>query len=174
MVTLALVMMWSGIAAAQTEWVLYEGNPVVPRPEADEWPGFLRWIEAVIVVDGTYHMFFTGTRIAFTIDHEIGHATSTDGINWTMDPGNPVLTPEAEGDWQVNSFYSLAVVHDGREFLMWYGAEVVPPHLQNTDEIDTRDPPNAVSQIPGMAEISSWPTPKYCGSLWVGSRRMRC
>jgi hypothetical protein len=70
--------------------VLYEGNPVIPGPEADERPGYLRWIEEVIVVDGTYHMFFTGSSVAFTVDHAIGHATSPDGISWTKDPGNPI------------------------------------------------------------------------------------
>ncbi|MCG6948946.1 MAG: hypothetical protein LJE93_08555, partial [Acidobacteria bacterium] len=59
------VLMWAGTATAQTEWVPYEGNPVIPGAEADEWPGLYRWPEAVIVVDGTYHMFFTGTSVAF-------------------------------------------------------------------------------------------------------------
>jgi sucrose-6-phosphate hydrolase SacC (GH32 family) len=127
---LAVVMMPAVMAPAQTEWVLYEGNPLVPGPEADEWPSLYRWIEAVIVVDGTYHMFFTGTRIAFTIDHEIGHATSSDGITWTMDPRNSVITPKAEGGWVVDSFYSLAVVHDGNEFLMWYGGQDPDGHCQ--------------------------------------------
>lgn len=121
LVALGLVMMWAATTAAQTDWVLYGGNPVVPGPEADEWAGRHRWIEAVIVVDGTYHMFFTGTAVAFTYDHEIGHATSPDGISWTMDPQNPVLTPETEGDWEVTSFLNLAVMHDGTGFRMWYG-----------------------------------------------------
>lgn len=117
----AVVITWSVTAAAQTEWVLYEGNPVMPGPEADEWPGLLRWAEAVIVVDGTYHMFLTGTSVSFTVNHEIGHATSPDGITWTMDPHNPVLSPETEGDWEVNSYLSLAVIHDGTGFRAWYG-----------------------------------------------------
>ena len=121
LVALAVLMMWAGTAASQTDWVLYEGNPVIPGAEADEWAGLFRWPETVIVVEGTYHMFLTGTAVAFTYDHEIGHATSPDGISWTMDPQNPVLTPEAEGDWEVTSFLSLAVMHDGTEFRMWYG-----------------------------------------------------
>ena len=115
------VLMWAGTATAQTEWVPYEGNPVIPGAEADEWPGLYRWPEAVIVVDGTYHMFFTGTSVAFLVAHEIGHATSPDGISWTMDPQNPVMTPEAEGDWEADSYVSLAAIHDGTQFRMWYG-----------------------------------------------------
>ena len=121
LVAVTVMIAWAGSTAAQTDWVTYDGNPVVPGVEADEWPGYLRWIEGVVVVDGTYHMFFTGTSVAFRYDHEIGHATSPDGINWTMDPHNPVMSPETEGDWEVTSFLSLAVMHDGTEFRMWYG-----------------------------------------------------
>jgi predicted GH43/DUF377 family glycosyl hydrolase len=121
LLTAAVVMTWSVTAAAQTEWVLYEGNPVVPGFAADEWPGNMRFLDAVVVVDGTYHMYFTGTAVDFGVNHEIGHATSPDGINWTMDPQNPVMTPEDEGDWEVTSYCSLDVLHDGNEFQMWYG-----------------------------------------------------
>jgi predicted GH43/DUF377 family glycosyl hydrolase len=108
-------------AVAQTQWLLYPGNPVIPGLVEDEWPDNARWIEEVVVVDGTYHMFFTGTSAAFTVNHEVGHATSPDGIAWTMDPENPVMTPQPEGDWEVTSIVSLAVIHDGAEFRMWYG-----------------------------------------------------
>jgi hypothetical protein len=38
-----------------------------------------------------------------------------------MDPQNPVMKPEDEGDWGVDSYISLAVIHDGTQFRMWYG-----------------------------------------------------
>jgi predicted GH43/DUF377 family glycosyl hydrolase len=38
-----------------------------------------------------------------------------------MDPQNPVMTPEAEGDWEADSYVSLAAIHDGTQFRMWYG-----------------------------------------------------
>jgi predicted GH43/DUF377 family glycosyl hydrolase len=117
---LALVIL-ARTAVAQMVWIPYEHNPVIPSPEADEWPGLMRWVESVVLVDGTYHMFFTGTRVYFWVDHEIGHATSTDGITWTMDPNNPVMVPETEGDWDVSLFFGLAVIHDGIQFKMWYG-----------------------------------------------------
>ena len=121
LVALGVVLLCAGTVAAQTEWVLDERSPVIPAVEPDEWPYIARRTEDVVAVDGTYHMFFTGTAVQFTYDHEIGHATSPDGITWTMDPQNPVMTPESEGDWGVTSYISLAVIHDGTEFRMWYG-----------------------------------------------------
>jgi hypothetical protein len=122
MVTLALVMMWSGIAAAQTEWVLYEGNPVVPRPEADEWPGFLRWIEAVIVVDGTFHMWYTGLAEDFS-EARVGYATSPDGLSWTKDPGNPIEELEEPGGFAEQAQVLLHA--DRRECEMFYNVPTV-------------------------------------------------
>jgi predicted GH43/DUF377 family glycosyl hydrolase len=124
------VLLWTGAATAQFDWVPYDDNPVIPGVEAGEWPENARWIEEVVLVDGTYHMFFTGTSGAFFYDHEIGHATSQDGIDWTMDPKNPVMVPEAEGDWDVISYLAVSVVHDGTEFLMWYGAVAEEGHCQ--------------------------------------------
>lgn len=50
---------------------------------------------AVAKVGGIYHMWYSGrksTGSASVTDDafQIGHATSTDGINWTKDPQNPV------------------------------------------------------------------------------------
>jgi sucrose-6-phosphate hydrolase SacC (GH32 family) len=115
------LLLWTATATAQFDWVLYEHNPVIPGLEPGEWPENARWIEEVVLIDGTYHMFFTGTSEDFSVDHKIGHATSQDGITWTMDPINPVMSSEPEGGWDVTSYLALSVVHDGTEFLMWYG-----------------------------------------------------
>jgi hypothetical protein len=51
----------------------------------------------------------------------VGHATSPDGIAWTMDPANPVLTRGDVGDWDEYLWApALAVVFDGDQFHMWY------------------------------------------------------
>ena len=113
----------AGAAGAQMVWVPYENNPIWPPPEDGTWCDTGRWVDWMVLVDGTYHLFFVGTStpLANLNDWAIGHATSTDGINWEMDPANPVMTPQAEGDWQVTAFIGHPVIHDGKEFRMWYG-----------------------------------------------------
>jgi sucrose-6-phosphate hydrolase SacC (GH32 family) len=55
----------------------------------------------VIEVNGTYHMYFWG-RDQPGADPlywywDIGHATSSDGVTWVMDPSNPALVRGAAG-----------------------------------------------------------------------------
>ena len=118
---LVLFVASAGTATAQSVWVVDQHNPVIGPVEPGSWWESFRWSEAVVNVDGVYHLFFTGSAATFLVDHAIGHATSVDSINWQMDPNNPVFVPAAEGAWQVNSYLSAAVIHDGYEFRMWYG-----------------------------------------------------
>ncbi|MGD8441183.1 MAG: hypothetical protein PVG53_11640 [Holophagae bacterium] len=118
-----LLIVCACVASAQDEWVPYPGNPVIGPPASGTWESALRGVEGLVVVDGTYHLFFTATATEPFYDHAIGHATSPDGINWEMDPANPVLTPETEGSWHVSSLISAAVYHDGELFQMWYGGD---------------------------------------------------
>jgi predicted GH43/DUF377 family glycosyl hydrolase len=117
------LIVFACVASAQDEWVQYPGNPVIGPPSSGTWDSVVRAVEGLVVVDGTYHLFLTGTATTALRDHAIGHATSTDGISWQMDPANPVLTPETEGSWQVQSLISAAVLHDGEVFHMWYGGD---------------------------------------------------
>ena len=119
---LVIVLCTAAVAGAQMVWVPYEGNPIWPPPEPGTWCDQGRWVDWMILVDGTYHLFFNGGPNRFSsVDWAIGHATSTDGIHWEMDPANPVMTPETEGGWQVISLAGHPVIHDGNEFRMWYG-----------------------------------------------------
>ncbi|MGD8439142.1 MAG: hypothetical protein PVG53_01305, partial [Holophagae bacterium] len=62
-------------------------------------------------------MWFTGT------DGEasgVGHATSEDGVVWTMDAANPVLTAGEAGEWDETELWLPQVVFDGEQFHMWY------------------------------------------------------
>jgi hypothetical protein len=120
----AVLLLVPGLAAAQTEWVEHQGNPVVGPAEPDAWDGGYRWIGTVLEVNGTYHMYFYGNSAGsspYYEHHEIGHATSPDGLSWEMDPTNPVLTMGAEGEWDDSSVGAPAVIHDETGFRMWYG-----------------------------------------------------
>ena len=77
-----------------------------------------------VLFDGSiYHMWFRGLDQNFD-PTGIGHATSSDGLPpWEMDPNNPVLTRGDPGEWDDQTLWSAAVVHDGSQFHLWYNAE---------------------------------------------------
>jgi len=92
-------------------------NPVLTLGDPGEWDDDWVYISNVVKVNNIYHMWYTGGD---GLDHYyIGHATSSDRINWTKDIANPVLItgPENwESDWVAASF----VIFENDTFHMWY------------------------------------------------------
>ena len=110
----------AGMAGAQTEWTIHPDSPVVdPGPEGS-WDDHWRVPLAVHFDGSVYHLWFLGNNVA--LDHgDIGHATSPDGVEWTMDPANPVLTRGEPGEWDDNNIlYGAGVIHDGNQYHLWY------------------------------------------------------
>lgn len=54
------------------------------------------WTGSVIYGEGKYHAFYTGYSLQCEYQQTICHATSEDGITWTKDESNPVITPMIE------------------------------------------------------------------------------
>jgi len=117
-----VVIVVPGFASAQTEWVEDPANPVIGPADPADWDGGNRNPMAVIEVDGTYHLYFNGHAegAAFLDSYDIGHATSSDGVSWEMDPANPVLTRGADGEWDDGSLWGVGMIHDQSGFRMWY------------------------------------------------------
>jgi len=61
-----------------------------------------------------YRMIYTGRG---SVTGQIGYATSTDGINWTKHPSNPVFN---DPTWAHNQTQNWGVMKVGSEYLMWY------------------------------------------------------
>ena len=70
------------------EWSPYSGNPVLSPESGEEGATFVSvWKESE-----TYHMYYSYWSSGGSL--QIGHATSSDGKNWTKDDANnPVLSP---------------------------------------------------------------------------------
>ncbi len=106
-------------------------NPVLDVGPNGAWDDV--WISSPSVIfDGSeYHMWYSGYDGIFE-NIKIGHASSADGIIWTKDPSNPVLT---SGTWDYPRVDSPEVFFDGAEFHMWYSCgnilsgRSVMPHL---------------------------------------------
>jgi hypothetical protein len=151
------VVLLPGVVAGQTVWVDDPANPVLVPGSPGTWDAW-SYINEVVLVDGTYHMFYMGQEEGspFGFLFDIGHATSPDGSSWTLDPANPVLVRDA-GGWDSDSVAFPAVLHDGTEFRMWYiGSDGEVDAVGYATSADgTTSSPGAVPWAPPSARAPS-------------------
>ena len=98
---LSLLSIFSLNLYCQTNWTKHPDNPVVVPGSSGEWDEEFIAPGSVIYYDNTYHMWYGGGK--FAVNGSIGHATSPDGITWTKDTNNPVLSKGQVGDWDENN-----------------------------------------------------------------------
>ena len=58
----------------------------------------------------------------------IGIATSSDGIKWTKNPGNPVLTPSPDSTYDSVYNSSESVIRDGDIYRLYYAGRIDTIH----------------------------------------------
>ena len=109
----------AGIAIAQTEWTDHPDNPVIGLGEPGEWDDGGRIPLAVHFDSSSFHLWFLGIKTGEG-PGDIGHATSTDGVDWTIDSANPVLRRGGPGEWDDGFLFGAGVVHDGTQYHLWY------------------------------------------------------
>jgi predicted GH43/DUF377 family glycosyl hydrolase len=119
----AIIFISAGMAMGQTEWTIHPDNPVIDPGPPGSWDDHWRVPLAVHFDGSIYHLWFLGNNVA--LDHgDIGHATSPDGVDWTIDPANPVLTRGEPGEWDdAWILWGAGVIHDGTQFHLWYTAQ---------------------------------------------------
>ena len=100
------------------QWTKYEGNPVLSQKGA--------YYPAVLNIEDTYMMWYSLPNTADDKHVAIFLATSTDGIQWTPHPDNPVLLRGQAGDWDSESVLEPSVYFDGRVFHMWFTGSAGP------------------------------------------------
>ena len=67
------------------------GTALEPGP-ADSWEGMATWTGSMLEHDGTWHLFYTGTKWTDAgVDQRLALATSVDLLTWTKHPANPVI-----------------------------------------------------------------------------------
>ena len=100
-------------------WTKDTNNPVLDKGTIGEWDDTGISAPTVIYNGSEYHMYYNAfSETASGVF--IGHANSPDGIAWTKDPKNPVLSPGAMGSWDYDQLYYPAVVFDGNTYHMWF------------------------------------------------------
>ena len=122
-------------------WTRDTGNNPVLAPG-----GGVTWdadsvLESHVIKDGsTYKMWYQGARTS-TGKSQIGYATSSDGITWTKDGGNPVVANGAGGSDDEDQASKPCVLKIGAsDYRMWYcgkpsGGDFVVMYATSTDGI---------------------------------------
>jgi len=77
-------------------WTKYAGNPVFDLGAPGQWDDDNVADPHVYWFGGRFHLYYNGGPLPPV---DIGHATSLDGVNWTRDPANPVITRTGAGTW---------------------------------------------------------------------------
>lgn len=73
-------------------WRADPGTPVFQGTAQDTWDRKIRERGWIFVDNGVYHLFYTGYNEYRSPLRMLGHATSPDGIHWTRDPKNPLVS----------------------------------------------------------------------------------
>lgn len=106
------------------KWRIYSGNPIVSPGNAGAWDSWAVMSMTVVRVGDVFHLYYEG-GLSGCGDLAIGHAVSTDGLNWVKDALNPVLVPGAKGQWDGGATWDPFVIYEDGSFKMWYGGERV-------------------------------------------------
>lgn len=97
-------------------WVPYSNNPIMTHGNSWDMHGFSG---ISVIKDGsTYKMWYEGVDNNST--SQIGYATSSDGVNWTPYPNNPVFSPGVNGSWDDEDVGNPWIIKDGSTYKMWY------------------------------------------------------
>ena len=102
-------------------WKRYGSNPILNPGNSTDWDGTNVFRPSMIKVEGTYHLFYSGSNIsidpATTVPyaHGIGHASSNDGVNWIKDPNNPIFIYSDGVEWRNSRSFTPFVLYDDFE-----------------------------------------------------------
>lgn len=97
-------------------WTKHDSNPIL-SPQGTGWESSNVYEQEVIRVGETFHMLYAGNDGTTA---QIGHATSTDGVAWSRDSNNPVITTGASGDWDDSNVLNPAIVRSGDDYHVFF------------------------------------------------------
>jgi hypothetical protein len=102
-------------------WEKYSGNPVLPWGASGQWDRSAAEASAVLYDEdtGQYQMWYHGTSTQNISSVAVGYATSPDGLVWTKDGANPVLSPSENG-WDSDNVWFPKVLKEDGKYRMWY------------------------------------------------------
>jgi beta-1,2-mannobiose phosphorylase / 1,2-beta-oligomannan phosphorylase len=109
-------------------WSPAAEEPVFRGAGGDAWDKKIRERGWILVEDGIYHLWYTGYNDDRSPNKLLGHATSPDGVHWTRDPANPLVTDSWVEDMCV-------VRHEGTYFMFAEGKDDIAHMLTSPDGV---------------------------------------
>lgn len=112
-----------------------------------------------------------GWEMWYSTENRIFRLSSPDGVHWTADPVDPVLTPGAQRSWTSRGVSSPSVLFDGVSYSMWYAGIATWPYGDGTrigvaissDGIRWKERSSAVlEQRPGLGSYEEWTLGRAC------------
>ena len=152
------------------EWSRYSGNPLITEGPPGAWDDHGATFASVIWDDRTneFRMFYHG--FSFSGVHQIGLASSTDGLHWTKSSRNPILTP-TPGAWDSQQVRVPMVWKEGiNDYRMIYtgvgGGVTQAGYAYSSDGVNWTKYPTPVFNDPNWAhdQTENW------GVIKVGSQ----
>src|SRR2546430_2927968 len=113
-------------------WNKSEGAPVFKGTES--WDAGSTSTPVVIKDGSTFVLYFSGHPGNYA--YSLGRATSLNGINWTEDPGNPLMVPEFP--WEESRVHPTAVGTNGSGYELYYTGGFNTPQIGQTTTHDVR------------------------------------
>lgn len=106
----------------------YAGNPVFNLGVA-AWEDKNVADPEVFWFRGKLHLIYSGEGVGAPNQWQVGHATSYDGITWTRDGANPVITIGGVGTWNQDAVVgrNVAIMADGGLQLVCHGDNTTAP-----------------------------------------------
>jgi hypothetical protein len=102
-------------------WTKYSGNPVIKNGAPDSaWNGIALRPSEIVQVGTNYTLFYkaVGTTGGQGAKPKLGSHSSTDLVNWTANPSNPLYVPSASS-WEKEKTNYMSVQRIGSMYRMW-------------------------------------------------------
>lgn len=101
--------------AYSTNGILWKGyGRVLERGGSGTWDSDYAAYGTVVNIGDTWHLWYSGGQTQ--VGDGIGHATSSDGINWQKDPANPIFHKNNGVVWRNVRTYTPSIIFDPKGF----------------------------------------------------------
>ncbi len=101
-------------------WTIQQTPVFEPSSTPGSWDYGGVWHHCIVKDGAEYKMFYTAYETTAGSDDRIGLAYSPDGLTWTREAANPIVSTGTAGSWYEVAVYSGTVLATGSNYEMWF------------------------------------------------------